>query len=114
MTKRETFELFTLIAVYYDQFVFDQQKLNSWHQVLQAYTFAEVERNLLAYTAISPYAPKIADLCQAQTAVSRVIPNIAETVDQLVDRSVFADEQLIEKELSKVREILAKKRGEGS
>ena len=35
MIKRETFELLKRIAVFYDQFVVNQEKVNMWHEVLK-------------------------------------------------------------------------------
>ncbi|MBS4214949.1 hypothetical protein [Neobacillus rhizophilus] len=39
MNKRETFALLKMISVFYEQFNFDQEKVNLWHDALKDLTF---------------------------------------------------------------------------
>lgn len=62
MTKKEVYKLLVLIRAYYDKFQFDQYKLDSWHMVLQKYSYDRVQENLLEYVVHPPNSPKISDL----------------------------------------------------
>ena len=106
MTKRETFTLLALIAVYYEQFEVNQEKIDTWHKALKAYSFEELEENLLAHVAASPYPPKIAQLIQKKQVDSRAIPSLEETSQLIYKQEDPARPSVIEEELAKMRKIL--------
>jgi Loader and inhibitor of phage G40P len=114
MTKRETFTLLALIAVYYEQFECTQQKIDSWFLVLKDYPLAQIEDNLLSYVAKSAYPPKLSELILKPAGTSRVIPNCDGTDDLLTVEHKPASEKVIQAELRKMREILGIKREETS
>ncbi len=64
MTKKEIYQLMVLIQAYYENFQFDQHKLDAWHMVLQKYSYDKMHESLLKYVIDSPHAPKISDLVQ--------------------------------------------------
>lgn len=110
MIKRETFECLKKIAVFYEQFVVDQEKLNLWHEVLKAYSVEEVQENLFSYVAESAYPPKVSDLIQ-KLANTKTIPNPEETKKLICSKPIPAREEVIERELANMRAILGIVRG---
>ena len=111
MTKKESFELMNLIAEYYEQFSYDQTKLDAWHQALKLVPFEEAKQNLIQFTMESPFPPKLSDLVRKKPSASRDIPNVAETLKILYNNLVPAKEETVQRELAKMREILGIKRG---
>ncbi|MFC5465566.1 replicative helicase loader/inhibitor [Lederbergia graminis] len=106
MTKRETFTLLALIAVYYEQFEVNQEKIDTWHKALKQYSYEELEENLLAHVAASPYPPKVAQLIQKKQVDSRAIPSLEETSQLIQMETKPAQSSVIEMELEKMRSIL--------
>ncbi|MBS4178131.1 replicative helicase loader/inhibitor [Lederbergia citrea] len=111
MTKRETFTLLALIAVYYEQFDFDQKKVDSWHQVLKEHHIDQLKNNLIRHVSSSPYPPKISDLIRKPETGARVIPNVEETTYIITHSWMPASEEVVQAELVKIREILGIERG---
>ncbi|MBS4223341.1 replicative helicase loader/inhibitor [Lederbergia citrea] len=111
MTKRETFTLIALIAVYYEQFDFDQKKVDSWHQILKEHHIDELKNNLITHVASSPYPPKISDLVRKPETCARAIPNVEETTYIFTHKRKPASEEVVQAELRKMREILGIERG---
>ncbi|WP_312474760.1 replicative helicase loader/inhibitor [Neobacillus sp.] len=109
MIKRETFELLKRIAVFYDQFVVNQEKVNLWHEVLKEYTFEEIQGNLLTFVKDSSFPPKLSDLIPKATN-SKTVPNSEETKKR-TPRLEPASEWVIQRELAKMRAILGIDRG---
>ena len=109
MIKRETFELLKKIAVFYDQFVVNQEKVNLWHEVLKGYPFDEIQGNLLVIVKGSAFPPKVSDLISKSTS-SKTIPNPEETM-KLTSRLKPASEIVVQRELAKMRAILGIDRG---
>jgi hypothetical protein len=107
--KRETFELLKKIAVYYDPFVVDQEKVNLWHEVLKGYAFDEIQGNLLAFVKGSAFPPKLSDLISKSTN-PQTIPNVEETM-KLTSRLKPASEIVVQRELARMRAILGIDRG---
>src|SRR5690606_2618454 len=112
MTKRETFTLLALIAVYYEQFEVNQEKIDTWHKALKPYSFAELEENLLAHVAASPYPPKIAQLIAKKQVDSRAIPSLEVTSQRMEMETSPAQTSVIGMELEKTRSIPDIKRKE--
>ncbi|MFJ7727880.1 replicative helicase loader/inhibitor [Neobacillus sp. NPDC097160] len=110
MTKRGTFELLKKIAVFYDQFVVDQEKVNLWHEMLKDYSLKETQANLHEFVRSSPFPPKIADLVQ-KSGGTKGIPTLEETKKLITAKYKPASEELIQRELSKMRAILGIGRG---
>ncbi|MBT2690132.1 hypothetical protein J7I93_18345 [Bacillus sp. ISL-47] len=112
MTKRETYTLLALIAVYYEQFEVNQRKIDSWHEVLQSHEVEDLRRNLLLHVKESPYPPKISDLVRKSAMVSRAIPNCLDTDCIVPIAWKPASEEVVQAELAKMREILGIRRSE--
>ncbi|MEH7342516.1 replicative helicase loader/inhibitor [Bacillus sp. JJ1532] len=112
MTKREVFNLMSLISVYYEQFELNQEKVDSWHQVLKGYSADQLEGNFLDFVVESPYPPKISDLIRKPAVVSRVIPGCDDTTYILHMDYKPASREVVERELKKMREILGIRQGE--
>lgn len=112
MTKRETYTLLALIAVYYEQFEVNQQKIDSWHEVLKSHGIEELRRNLLRHVEESPYPPKISDLVRKTAAVSRAIPDCRDTASIVPSAWKPASEAVVQAELAKMREILGIRRSQ--
>ncbi|MEH7085420.1 hypothetical protein V7139_22140 [Neobacillus drentensis] len=75
MTKKETFSLKKLIAVYYEQFKVTQEKLDGWHVALGNNSYEKVHGNLMEFVVQSPHPPKISDLVQNSSKRGRDIPD---------------------------------------
>jgi len=111
MIKRETFEIMKEISYLYDNFVFDQEKVNLWHEVLKNYPFKAVQENLFSHAAASPEPPTLFHLV-AKIKNAGTIPNSEETKGILQNSIVPASPETIQKSLAKMREILGINRGE--
>ncbi|MEK3822906.1 hypothetical protein MKY20_27955 [Cytobacillus sp. FSL W8-0315] len=112
MTKRETYTLLALIAVYYEQFEVNQQKIDYWHEVLRHHEVEDLRQNLLQHVEVSPYPPKISDLMRKSAAVSRAIPDCRDSAFIVPISWKPASEEVVQAELAKMREILGIVRGE--
>ncbi|KAF0822784.1 MULTISPECIES: hypothetical protein [Cytobacillus] len=112
MTKRETYTLLALIAVYYEQFEVNQLKIDYWHEVLQHHEVEDLRLNLLRHVEVSPYPPKISDLVRKSAAVSRAVPDCRDTAYIVPTSWKPAREEVVQAELAKMREILGIARGE--
>jgi len=112
MTKREVFQLLKLISVYYESYEIYQEKVNQWFTILKEYEYHKLEKNLRRHVAHSPYAPKVSDLIRQPENGSRAIPNVEETRNFLYKKEVLASEEVVQRSLAKIREILGIQRGE--
>jgi hypothetical protein len=112
MIKRETFELLKKIAVFYDSFVVNQEKVNLWHEVLKSYSFDELQENLFAIVKESSYPPKLSQLVPKSTN-TMTIPNLEETKKIIKTKLLPASETVVDRELANLRAILGIVRGEG-
>ena len=104
MIKRETFELLKKIAVFYDQFEVNQEKVNLWYEVLREYSLAEIQGNLFTFVKNSSYPPKLAELI-AHANLIKMVPNLVET-RQTTSKLLPASETVVQRELAKMRTIL--------
>jgi hypothetical protein len=109
MTKRETFELLKKIAVFYDQFDVNPEKVDLWFQVLLSFSFEETQQKLFSYVREGHYPPKVVDLIPKSTA-KPTIPSQDETKFIIKMRERPASEVVVQRELAKMREILGIKR----
>ncbi|WP_223593608.1 replicative helicase loader/inhibitor [Neobacillus bataviensis] len=112
MIKRETFELLKQIAVFYDQFVVNQEKVNLWHEALKGYSFDEVHQNLLSFVVESTFPPKLADLVKKSPPMN-MTPSQEETMKWIIRKPPLASEEVVERHLAEMRKILGIVRGEG-
>ena len=113
MTKREVFQLLKLIAVYYDPFEINQEKVNEWFTLLKNDSYSRLEKNLRQHVARSPYAPRISDLIRTKENGARFIPDYEETRAFLNTQTKPASEEVVQQSLAKIREILGiQRRGE--
>ena len=106
MTKRDVFQLLRMIASYYESFVVNQEKVDTWYRLLHQFSFEAVEENLLAYVTESPYPPKLSDLVKKPHAASRVVPSCDETKVILWQRNRPASPEAVQEYLAKIRVIL--------
>jgi len=114
ISKKQTFEILTMIKEYYEQFEITQSKIDAWYLALKDYEYDIILRNLVQYSKEHKFAPKIADLISEKTnEVDRIhaIPNVEETLEYLHSISrkteISEDEQqLVEKSKEKIRKIL--------
>jgi len=106
MTKRDVFELLKLISVYYESYEINQEKVDQWFKMLKDYQYGLLERNLRRHVACSPYAPKVSDLIRHPENGSRAIPNVEETRSFLKQNQKPASEEVVQRSLAKIREIL--------
>lgn len=105
MTKRETFSLLSTIRECYDQFDFDQKKVDAWHEALKTYELEDLKRNLLSFVKISPYPPKVSDL--VPKAISwNSIPNVEETREIIYPKVKLASEEIVRRETAKIDKLL--------
>ena len=105
MTKREVFQLLRMIASYYDSFVINQEKVDTWFKLLTRFSFEVIEENLLAYVTESPFPPKLSDLVKKPDG-SRVIPSCGETEVILWQKERPASPEVVQESLAKMRAIL--------
>ncbi|WP_339205273.1 replicative helicase loader/inhibitor [Bacillus sp. PS11(2022)] len=114
MIKKQTFEIMSLIKQYFEHFEITQQKIDSWHELLQEAEYEEVRRNLINFCRLNKFPPKVADLLNAKPAtVDRVnaIPSVEETKEYLAKMAAPAEltEQeraSIEKSKAEIRRML--------
>ena len=105
MTKREVFQLMVMIASYYDSFVINQEKVDTWFKLLERFSFEVIEGNLLAYVTESPYPPKLSDLVKKPAGL-RVIPSCVETEMIILQEDRPASPKVVQTNLAKMRKIL--------
>jgi len=113
ISKKQTFEILSLIREFYEQFEITQPKIDSWHLVLKSYDFEMVKENLLKYCKTNKFAPKVADLIQEKTIVldrMNAIPSVEETHEYLktLNRPEYNKEDLqqIAESKAEIRKIL--------
>ncbi|WP_423798176.1 hypothetical protein [Neobacillus sp. SAB-20_R2A] len=105
MNKRETFALLKMISVFYEQFSFDQEKVNLWHDALKDLTFVDMEENLLKHVRQSPFPPKVSEL-YISSNVPGIVPDPDETKVILTRPYVPANREVVRKELANIRKVL--------
>lgn len=89
----------------YDQFDFDQKKVDAWHEALKTYELEDLKRNLLSFVKISPYPPKVSDL--VPKAISwNSIPNVEETREIIYPKVKLASEEIVRRETAKIDKLL--------
>lgn len=111
MTKRELFSLMQLVREYYEQFEFDQAKLDAWYLVLKEEDFACVRERIVEYVARFPNPPRVSELMKKNTVFSRAVPDLEETEANLVVSVRRASAEVVRDQLAKMREILGIRRG---
>ncbi|MCM3768285.1 replicative helicase loader/inhibitor [Neobacillus niacini] len=105
MNKRETFALLKMISVFYDQFSFDQEKVNLWYDAVKDLTFVDMEENLLKHVRQSPFPPKVSEL-YIKPSVPGVVPDPDETRVITTRHYVPATSEVVQKELANIRKVL--------
>jgi hypothetical protein len=105
MNKRETFALLKMISVFYEQFSFDQEKMNLWHDAVKDLTFVDLEESLLKHVRQSPFPPKVSEL-YTKSSVPGVVPNPDETKMILTRHYVPANSEVVQTELTNIRKLL--------
>ena len=112
MTKKEVFQLLSLIAVYYDSYEINQRKVDEWHVLLKHDSYHRLEKNLRSHAEISPYPPRISELIRKPEHGSRFIPDVEETLGFLYQPIQRASEEVVQQSLAEIRKILGIRRGE--
>jgi len=62
MTKKETFQILKLIQQFYERFEINQDKIDAWHDVLQAEDFNAVYSILKSVVKTNKFPPTIAEI----------------------------------------------------
>lgn len=113
ISKKETFELMTIISDFYEHFEITQSKIDSWHSALKDCEFEKLKENLLLYSRENKFPPKIADLIKEKPKTldrMNAIPNADETLSYLYsqkNREYTDEEKLnIERHKAEIRKIL--------
>jgi 3-dehydroquinate dehydratase len=114
ISKKETYELFSLIQDFYEQFEITQSKIVSWHSAIKDCDLETVKNNLLVYCKENIFPPKVADMIKQKPKIidrMNAIPNVQETRQYLAalsQKNQYSDEQLQSIECSKaqIRKIL--------
>lgn len=106
MSKRETFQLLSIIAVFYEQFTVDQKKVDLWHEVLKNDSFENLQQRLFVFVKGSPYPPKISDLIPKDPRSAQNIPDKDETRILVKQTPVPASPEVAERYLAEMRKIL--------
>ena len=112
MTKRELFQLLKLIAVYYDSFELQQEKVDEWYCILEGEPLQRIEENLRKHVAHSPYPPRVSELVCKPENGSRAIPNREDTKNILTSQDQPASKEVVERSLAEIRKILGIKKEE--
>lgn len=114
ISKKQTFEILSMISELYDQFEITQNRIDAWHLALKNSDFEVIENNLFEYAKANRFPPKIADLHQikSENAIDRMnaIPNADETRTYLqsmeLPKETKEEKVLIEESKAKIRKIL--------
>lgn len=114
MTKKQVFEILSLINEFYEHFEITQSKIDSWALLLKNADFEVVKENLFKHCRINKFPPKVAELLLEKPKITdrmNAIPNAEETkvyLESLSQKQVSTEEQRnkIEQEKAKIREIL--------
>lgn len=113
ISKKETFELLTIIGDFYDQFEISQSRIDSWHLAIKDYEFDKLKENLLSYSRENKFPPKITDLIGEKSKTldrMNAIPNVIETkryLDSYGPIEYTEEEKAsIEKSKAQIRKIL--------
>ncbi len=112
LTKRELFQLLKLIAVYYDSFELQQEKVDEWYCILEGEPLQRIEENLRKHAAHSPYPPRVSELVCKPENGSRAIPNREDTKNILTSQDQPASKEVVERSLAEIRKILGIKKEE--
>ena len=106
LMKREVFQLLKLIAVYYDSFELQQEKVDEWYCVLQGEPFQWIKENLRRHVARSPYPPRVSELvCKPENGHAPFpIMRIHDSSSKFKERP--ASKEVVEQSLAQIREIL--------
>lgn len=94
------------IAVYYEQFDLDQNRLDSWHEVLKNSEMEDLEAALMAHVSTSVYPPRIADLLNKPAPMARFVPDAEQTAWITSAEETPACDEVRMSELAKMRKIL--------
>lgn len=62
MIKKETYNILQYVKAYYERFEITQEKINAWHNVLQAEDFEAVKQILSSYVRTNKFPPTVAEL----------------------------------------------------
>ncbi|MCY7947336.1 replicative helicase loader/inhibitor [Bacillus atrophaeus] len=114
MIKKQTFEIMALIKQYFEHFEITQNKVDSWHELLQDADYEQVRNTLINFCKRSKFPPKVADLLNAKPAtVDRMnaIPSVEETKEYLAKMAApneLTDQERasIEKSKAEIRRML--------
>lgn len=114
MTKKQVFEILSLINEFYEHFDITQSKIDSWALLLKNSDFETVKDNLFKHCRTNKFPPKVSELLLEKTIIidrMNAIPNAEETrayIESLSQKKELTEQQKnqIELEKSKIRGIL--------
>ncbi|WP_430508293.1 hypothetical protein [Rossellomorea marisflavi] len=113
MTKEQVFEVMSLFKEVYNNFHFDQTKLNTWHRLLKDKDSAVILQNAEKLSLCSKFVPSLSELVhysEEEPPSGPAVPTAEETQQMLQDRSRSrrnaASPEVREKALAEIRRIL--------
>ncbi|MCA1058092.1 hypothetical protein LCL96_04065 [Rossellomorea aquimaris] len=112
MNKKQVFEIMTLFENVFNNFYFDQMKLDTWHRLLKNKDPEVILYNAERLAQESKFVPTISELINYSKEVPSgpAVPSIEETNEMLRERDRnrrnAASPEVREKALAEIRKIL--------
>ncbi|WJV19638.1 replicative helicase loader/inhibitor [Rossellomorea marisflavi] len=113
MTKEQVFEVMSLFKEVYNNFHFDQTKLNTWHRLLKDKDSAVILQNAEKLSLCSKFVPSLSELVnysEEEPPFGPAVPTAEETQQMLQERARSrrnaASPEVREKALAEIRRIL--------
>ncbi|WP_456273603.1 replicative helicase loader/inhibitor [Bacillus sp. AK031] len=112
MNKEQVFEVLVLFRETYNNFHFDQSKINIWHDLLKDKDPEVIKRNARDLALKSKFPPSLSELVNAaeENPSGPAVPSVEETQEMLQQRARnkrnVASPEVREAELAKIRKIL--------
>ncbi|MGD7021756.1 replicative helicase loader/inhibitor [Rossellomorea vietnamensis] len=112
MTKEQVFEVLVLFRETYNNFHFDQSKINIWHDLLKDKDPEVIKQNARELVLNSKFPPSLSELVNKVEEIPSgpAVPTVEETQEIMRRRAEnkrnAARPEVIEAELAKIRKIL--------
>jgi hypothetical protein len=113
VNKEQVFEVMSLFKEVYNNFHFDQTKLNTWHRLLKDKDPEVILQNAEKLSLESKFVPSLSELVHysdPETPSGPAVPSAEETQEMLRERAKnkrnTASTEVRERELAKIRRIL--------
>jgi hypothetical protein len=115
VNKEQVFEILSLFRDTYNNFHFDQQKLNTWHRLLKDKDPEVILKNADKLAMESKFPPSLSELVnlsdqQEEIPSGPAVPGYEETQEMLKKReknkAEAASPETVEREMANIRKIL--------